>query len=117
LYDVGREVRELAALRVVGSLGRGDEQSKDQRRHRGDEAHHQPHDVLRAFPHVIIRQPGAQDHAGEGAEEDDAENDPRDGKWAHAHASRRKIPQTMSSLSVSMSPFRRATSDVAVADG
>ena len=62
--DDGRgNLLQLAALRLVGAVRRGNEQAKDQGGHGCDEPHDEFNHILGVFAHMIDRQLFAQDHA------------------------------------------------------
>ena len=74
-HDVRRERLHLIFLRLVGTAAGRDEQTEDQRRHRGDQAHDELHDILGPRVPVMLRQFGVQPHASEARAESTGKND------------------------------------------
>src|SRR5262249_49493250 len=65
----------LAALSVVGTLGRGDQQPEHERRNRPNEAGAEPDDVLGVVGEMMVGQSAAKEYSEKYAAEDDGERD------------------------------------------
>ena len=83
LNEVGRELHDLGALRIMRAFGRGDQQGQDESRHRRD----QPNPGLYYIPGIrvqmMLRQDGPEEHPEHRAPKDTQEHDQADCHRAH----------------------------------
>jgi hypothetical protein len=61
--DIGRQLDQFGALRVVGLLGRGDQQTQNESSHCSDQFHSELHDILGVGTQMVLGQDGMKQDA------------------------------------------------------